>query len=240
MPLEFTFLTGIDKEDEIRRPAFCVLAAPIAVGVFLGISSALYAQTPGGPDPFDPPDTRYSTGADDVDPATMAALPLAPQFRAFIPVSVDLSFRMPAPGDQGQAGSCVAWAVAYAARSYYTSSLEGRDLLLSENLPSPSYVYNRARQLQKKSGCEAGSSVPSAVEVLKKGALSLANQPYHASDCDPPAPASIVSTANDFRVRGLRVINLAKIDNVKGALAQSHPVIEPWRRPSCPRATSSK
>src|SRR3979411_3198158 len=119
----------------MRRPFFCALAALVAADVLLGVQSSLHAQTPGGPVPFDPPDTEYSTGADGIDPATLATLPVAPQFRAYIPVSVDLSFRMPSPGDQGNSGSCNAWAVAYAARSYYSNLLENRDLQLSKNLP---------------------------------------------------------------------------------------------------------
>jgi hypothetical protein len=197
----------------------------VAAGVLLGVRSSLHAQTPGGPVPFDPPDTAYSTGADGIDPATLATLPVAPQFRAYIPVSVDLSFRMPSPGDQGKSGSCNAWAVAYAARSYYSNLLENRDLQLSTNLPSPNYVYHRARQIQKKAACQGGSSLDALVEVLKSGALSLAEYPYHASDCDTAAPPNIVATAHDFRVRGFRLLKFAQIDNVKGALAQSHPVV---------------
>jgi hypothetical protein len=209
----------------MRRPVSCALALVVSSVLLLGGPLSLRAQAPSGPDPIDPPDTEYHTGLDDIDPATLATLPVAPQYRAFIPVSVDLSFRMPSPGDQGKASSCTGWAVAYAARSYYTTAFEDRDLQLPQNIASPNYVYNRARQLSKSAACQGGSSLSSVVDVLKKGALSLADYPYHDSDCDTAPAASVVATANDFRVRGFRLLNVAKIDDVKGALAQSNPVM---------------
>jgi hypothetical protein len=51
--------------------------------------------------------------------AASAALPLVPAYRAFLPVSVDVTSHMPPAGRQGKLSSCTAWAVAYAARSYY-------------------------------------------------------------------------------------------------------------------------
>jgi len=189
------------------------------------VSPSSHAQSPAGADQFDPPDTEYATGLTEIDPATLATLPVVPQYRAFIPVSVDLSYRMPAVGSQGKAGSCVGWAVAYAARGYYTSALDNRDTQLPQNLASPNYVYNVARQIQKKSACSGGTNLHVAVEVLKKGALSLADYPYHAADCDTAPAPDVIATARDFRVRGLRIIRVAKIDDVKGTLARSHPVL---------------
>src|SRR3981081_3244140 len=209
----------------MRHPVFQALAAIVSSVLFLVGTLSLHAQTPSGPDLIDPPDTEYHTGLDDIDPATLATLPIAPQYRAFIPVSVDLSFRMPSPGDQGKASSCTGWAGAQAARSYYTTVLENRDLQLPQNIPSPNYVYDRARQAQKRAACEGGSSLSAVVDVLKKGALSLADYPYRDSDCDTAPAAGVVGTANDFRVRGFRLLNITKIDDVKGALAQSHPVM---------------
>jgi hypothetical protein len=41
----------------------------------------------------------------------------APGFRGALPTNVDLSATLPAPGDQGQSGSCTSWAVTYGAAS---------------------------------------------------------------------------------------------------------------------------
>ena len=42
-----------------------------------------------------------------------------PRFRNWLPREVDLSARFPRAGSQGQQGSCTAWAVGYAVRSYW-------------------------------------------------------------------------------------------------------------------------
>ena len=138
---------------------------------------------------FDPPDTEYTTGDDEgIDPAIYRSLSVVDRHRAFLPASVDLTSRMPFPGNQGKLGSCQAWATAYAARSYYTSKIERRDLRESQNVPSPNYVFHLARNLDK--SCDAGSNVHKIVEVLKKGALSLAEYPYNTECAAPPAAAS--------------------------------------------------
>lgn len=206
------------------------LMAMATVGVLT--ATAARAQAPD----VDPPDTEYQTGLEDIDPAVVATLSKAPTFRAFIPPSIDLSFRLPAPGQQGRAGSCTAWSVAYAARAYYTGANENRDIHLRKNIVSPNYVYDVARQLQHQAACKPGSSSYSVVEVLKKGALSLLEYPYHASDCDPAPAPEVIASAVDFKVRGMRLLDVARLDNIKGALAESNPVViefhdgESWQK----------
>src|SRR5512135_2301308 len=46
---------------------------------------------------FDPPDTEYANGNREDDPAVLQTLPIEPTFRAYIPISVDLSYRLPEP-----------------------------------------------------------------------------------------------------------------------------------------------
>jgi len=189
---------------------------------FCASFSSAQIVTPDAPDVFDPPDKIYtSDDNEDIDPAIKRSLPVVERHRAFLPVSVDLTSRMPLPGDQGNLGSCTAWATAYAARSYYTSVFEGRDLHESRNLPSPNFVYHLARKRDK--GCE-GTNFISIVEVLKKGALSLAEYPYTA-ECVPPPSPQIVAKASDFRVGGYRQVDVNKIDDIKGQLARSNPVL---------------
>jgi Papain family cysteine protease/Domain of unknown function (DUF4384) len=204
----------------------------ISLGVaFATWGSPLCAQpaNDGNAAAIDPADAEYFNGVDDLDPAIERTLPVTPRYRAYVPVSVDLSHRIPRPENQGHANSCMAWATAYAARSYYTAALENRDVHAPGNLPSPNYVYNLARQIQGKKPCEGGSNIIASVEVLKRGALSLADYPYRDLDCDPAPTQQIVETAKDFRVRGFRLLNANRIDDLKGELAQSNPVIIEFR-----------
>jgi hypothetical protein len=93
----------------------------LAIATVLG-ASPLWAQTSGADvaPAHDPPDTLYTTGDDqEIDESRKRGLPLVPAYRAFLPVSVDVTSHMPPAGRQGKLSSCTAWAVAYAARSYY-------------------------------------------------------------------------------------------------------------------------
>jgi hypothetical protein len=164
------------------------------------------------------PPIRYSRGFRPLSRSAKSKLPVAEPNRTVLPVSVDLSGRMPLPGDQGGMGSCVGWAVAYA-RTFYAAHYEGRDPREPANIVSPNYLYLGTHP----GGCDSGSNWTDVVAVLKKGALSLVDYPYTQS-CKAP-PANIVARATDFRVLGFRVIDLTKIEDIKGQIARGHPVL---------------
>jgi Papain family cysteine protease/Domain of unknown function (DUF4384) len=208
-----------------RKETFAMLSHRRAAGFLLGACCAAFLLRPALllAQQFDPPDTEYSNGYIEDDAAFLQTLPMEPTHRAFLPISVDLSYRLPDPGSQGHAQSCTAWATAYAARSYYTSAYEARDTHDFSNIASPAFVYNLSWR-HDNSSCDAGSHFSSAVEVLKRGAPSLAEYAYRDTDCSAPNPQTI-SSASDFRVKGLRRVDHTKLDDVKGALARSDPVL---------------
>ncbi|WP_245519543.1 MULTISPECIES: C1 family peptidase [unclassified Mesorhizobium] len=148
----------------------------------------------------------------------MRSLPELPTFRAFLPDTADLSSKFPRAGDQGRLGSCSSWAVGYAARSYYTSTVEGK-VLDPASIVSPSYLFNRARPR----GCDGGSSLSDNVYALKDGAVSLAQHPY-IDKCETISTEEI-SGATEFKVQGLFRLDATRIDDVRGRLAQGEPVI---------------
>lgn len=198
-----------------------VLAA-LAASMLTGTSSR--AQAPGPTGNFDPPETVYQTGAMDEDPIIERKRAIIARHRAFLPVAVDLSSRMPPVGNQGHLASCTAWATAYAARSYYTNALENRNIRQPANLPSPNYIFHISRPAE----CEKGSTVGRAVDVLRNGALSLAEYP-HSDSCVPQASADLVGRASDFKVRGLTRVDSNQPDDIKGQLSRANPVIISFR-----------
>jgi Papain family cysteine protease len=205
-----------------RRIARMLAVFALAAMVIQSTPTTSAAQTPNAADTTlaDPPETVYWTGWVDEDPAVELKRSVVKRHRAFLPVSVDLSSRMPEVGNQGHSMSCTAWASAYAARSCYTSTLEGRNVRQAANVPSPAYVFHRARP----AGCERGMPVGRAIDVLKDGALSLAEFPF-TDVCIPPPSDDIVARAHDFKVRGLKRVDISHTDDVKGQLAQGNPVI---------------
>lgn len=206
----------------IRRRLAPVPAALIVAAMalpFASVKSAAQAPDQADTD-VDPPGTVYASGELPEDPVVERKRAIVKRHRAFLPVSVDLSSRMPPVGSQGKAPSCTAWATAYAARSYYTNTLENRDIRKPANLPSPNYVF----YLSRKAACDQGSQIGLAVEVLKKGALSLADYPY-TDKCQEPASRDIVERATDFRVRGMTKVDTRYPDDIKGQLAKLNPVM---------------
>lgn len=152
-------------------------------------------------------------------PEAYAAFPKLERHRAFLPERIDLSARFPTPGDQGEQGSCVGWAVGYAARSYYAVIREGRSRNQRDAIPSPAYIYGA---IKLPGNCDTGSLITRALDLLTRdGALSLARYPYSDRQC--PAPIRVASP--QFRIANWRALTIGQIDDAKGALAKGHPVI---------------
>lgn len=141
-------------------------------------------------------------------------------YRSYLPEKVDLTDRLPKPGNQGNQGSCVGWAVGYAARAYYVAR-DGKDLSDFINIPSPAYIYNSIRE--GAAGCDEGSRIIDALILLKnRGVGSLKQYPYSASRC---AKLSDVGTISSFQIEGYSLVDTKRLDQVKGELAKGNPVI---------------
>lgn len=83
------------------------------------------------------------------------AYPKTSRYRSFLPESVDLSAKFPAPCDQGRLNSCTGWAVGYA-RSFYAVTSEMRKRNQPGDMPSPSYIYHSIRTPDD---CQSGSKI---------------------------------------------------------------------------------
>ena len=176
------------------------------------------AQAEGG---YDPDDVVYATGAVFESEADLAGKPRTPLFRAFLPPATDLRDRLPRPGAQGKQGSCVGWAVGYAARAYYVNLLEGRRLD-AETIPSPAYICDMIRD--PGADCDTGSEISDALDLLKRGAAAVADYPYDERRCRRPDPRT-VARASGFRIAGWELVAVQHLDQVKGELASGHPVV---------------
>ncbi len=101
-----------------------------------------------------------------------------------LPAIYDLTANMPPVGDQGNEASCTAWAVAYAARSYFVKVSKGLSYTTAdgkqneESLFSPAFVYN-----QINGGNDRGGLVTSALDLVQtKGVCTLKDMPYQAGN----------------------------------------------------------
>lgn len=177
-----------------------------------------YAILSAGAQTLDDDIANHGMGALPLSDAEIAASPRAPVHRNFVPERADLSSRMPAVGNQGRQGSCVGWAVAYAARSYYVGA-EGRSLSSRDNIPSPAFLYNA---IKPPGDCDTGSNVYQALTFLKRrGVLSLRDYPYSETQC---SAVSSIET-DKFKIDEFQFISTAKLDQIKAELAKGNPLV---------------
>ena len=170
----------------------------------------------------DPENTVYATGAVFETEEDLAGKPRTPLFRAFLPEFVDLSDRFPVAGHQGKQGSCVGWAVGYAARSYYNSAPEGGGRLTAEEIPSPAYIYDSIRRPGY--SCDRGTRISDALNLLMKGAVAHAEYRYDTDLCRRPG-TDMVARASRFRIAEWQVVDTDRLDQMKAELANGHPVV---------------
>lgn len=151
-----------------------------------------------------------------------------------LPSSVDLSSKFPPIGDQGEYGTCVAWAVGYNLKT----ALNGIDnqwtasqLAQASNQTSPKDVFWAIPSAEKGSDCN-GTQFESAMNMLiTRGGASLATVPYTSlGDCSQTPPSDWTADAGNNKLTNFRKIadqsNPASmtVENFKAYLAEGRPI----------------
>ncbi len=144
---------------------------------------------------------NFTTGAD-FNPALYDSVaifePLADNTRQPLPERVSLEQFAPTAGDQGQQGSCVAWASAYAARTIVQAQATKADP--NSTRFSPSFLYNQIKI--PNSGCQ-GSYIERAMQAMQSGgALPFSKFAYNDQSCDRMPDAEQRQQAMPFRIKG--------------------------------------
>jgi sugar lactone lactonase YvrE len=169
----------------------------------------------------------HALGFVKADPADIARMP---QIRhtlsvTALPTVVDLSPKMPAVGDQGQEGSCVAWASAYALRGYEArldvwSGIAPKTTAPANNF-SAAFVYN-----QLNGGVDDGLTVPSALSfMVQNGVGTLADIPYVAGQYTTKPSAAAISDAKNYKLASYGAIAPSDLATIKTQLSNGVPVI---------------
>lgn len=148
----------------------------------------------------------------------LAGIPLAstPFGGDELPSKIDLSDKMPPVGNQGSQNSCVAWAIAYALKSYQEKLELGQQYIFS-----PSYIYN-----QINNGMNAPTYVTDALNVLsEQGVCPMDDMPYSETDFTSKPSEAAKADAKKFRIDFWRQVNVQDIKEVKAQLSAGYPVI---------------
>ena len=155
---------------------------------------------------------------------------------ASLPSNYSMENKFPPVGDQGQYGTCVAWAVGYGLKTTLNGMEKGwsaSDLSKSENQTSPKDLWFAIKSADKGSGC-GGTSFEAALDALiSKGAGSLGSVPYKdMGSCSGTSAGYANNKLANYRkigynntVDGGRGTDGMTADNFKGYLSQGRPIV---------------
>ncbi|WCL47736.1 C1 family peptidase [Leptospira sp. GIMC2001] len=157
--------------------------------------------------------------------ATKAYEPLAKGFGNKIPSSASLIQYAPRPQNQGSQGSCVGWAVSYAARTILEAKATGQN-------PN-SIAFSPAHPFNQNTSPKCDGSYPADVleDLKEEGALPLSEFPYNENSCRTKPNSSQKDRAKAFRVDGYQRLTVdgddynTDIDSVRQYIASGSPVI---------------
>lgn len=155
--------------------------------------------------------------------------PLADNVKSPLPERYSLQEFAPPRLNQGQQGSCVAWASAYAARSIINNRATG-EAPSRETAFSPSFLYNQIKI--ENSGCQ-GSYILRAMEnMLQNGVAPLSKFAYTDQNCDREPGSEERSIAQRYRIKGFQRLSASDDPNspvdmvaMKQYLSQGSPVV---------------
>jgi len=220
----------------VNKITFTPSVAGLPASAMTPTTLLISAKATGGPHQTGllPPTASELSALATAEPLSIGRRPLS------LASSIDLTSNMPPPGDQGQEGSCVAWATAYAYRGFldqveYQWGLERTsgpvvcDLCDPDHNFSPAYVYN-----QLNGGHDNGLDPIAALNLLRnQGVATLAEMPYVPGQYLLQPTASQIAAAAPFKIASfaklgfsLYFINInPSLTAIKAQLAAGHPVL---------------
>lgn len=146
-----------------------------------------------------------------------------------LPSKVDLTAYLPPIGNQGNYGTCVAWATAYNCRTWLDAHKNGRKTsqLTSSEIYSPSDIWRGISSSQKNTKCEGTSFQPAFNALVSRGVATWATAPYFSStsDCDCSTTSTENTDAAKHKIKSYREIKINDVNTVKRYLAEGHPVV---------------
>jgi hypothetical protein len=194
--------------------------------LFLALAPALFAQEPAVPEPgtgliFDLPSYR----------GTPYKATLTEESYASAPRKASLEQYCPTPGNQGQYGTCVAFAVAYHMRTLLYGLEHGitDKSQLNASLFSPTFVYEQIKSADD-TNCQKGTNPINALELMKTGGIArIATVPYQ---CGASITSNALLEAVDYTINDYQVLFMpdvtdydTRVNTVRKALAEGYPVV---------------
>jgi hypothetical protein len=163
-------------------------------------------------------------------------IPLLPTYSGVkyneIPVKVSLKKYCPVPGNQGQSGACVGWAVGYGALSIQRAILSNMtdQARITQEANSAAFLYNQVRR--NKTDCNEGAYLEDGLELVKtQGDCLEKSFNYEKHDCQtqpgegPRAEAAAYRIQDFAAVFALDEAPKSKIGKACKILATNTPIV---------------
>lgn len=138
-----------------------------------------------------------------------------------LPSSVSL--KCPTIRSQGSESSCVAWGIAYAARSIWERNQAGGSFSTTVNVYSPEYVFN---QIKLSGDCSHGSYPTDAFDLLENEGVCLwATMPYSSTNgCSTMPSSTATAEAAYHKISGWGTVSKS-LTSIKNKLNARKPII---------------
>ena len=195
----------------MKRPKLLLVAA-VLFGLYWFFGKGCNTGTPGN-DPVS--GLLHMMKGADMDPAKYDSVevyePLADNAKNPLPEKFSLEQFAPQRRNQGQQGSCVAWASAYAARSIVQAEATKQDP--NSTAFSPSFLYN---QIKIDNNCQ-GSYIERAMQAMHNGGvLPWSKFAYTDESCQKLPNSEEKQQALPYRIKGFQ--RLTKGDDERDAV----------------------
>lgn len=142
-----------------------------------------------------------------------------------LPSSHDLTSKFPPIGDQGEYGTCVAWAVGYNCKTALEAINRGytpAQLASSQYQVSPKDLFKRIPTNKKGENCNGTDFTTAFDQLLNSGAATLQNAPYtNLGNC---SGSSTATGAEEHKIKNYRRIDYT-IDAIREQIANNVPVV---------------
>jgi hypothetical protein len=175
------------------------------------------------------PDGDFSLGlTSDDDPSKIPSAINLSIGNTNLPSKYDLSDKFPPIGNQGQYGTCVAWAVGYNTKTALNAldhNLSSSQLANKTNQTSPAYLWMSIPGSDKGNGCDGTSFEPALEALIKNGAVSEQVFPYTSKlSCDQMVDGSMATDAAKNKLENFRKIDISVV-SIKTYISENRPVI---------------
>ena len=143
-----------------------------------------------------------------------------------LPSSVDLSAYFPPIGDQGQYGTCVAWAVGYNHKSFLEAKASGyQNYTNTDKIFSAKDLYWSIDKNSTGEDCNGANFAPAYDVIQNRGIATESVVPYeNLGDCSASPESSWTNNASNHKISSYREIELKK-NVIKDYLANGRAVV---------------